>query len=1630
MRAAAYLLAGTMMLSSLPFNYASAEEENPPQFDVISEENVNPDEDKIEEILKEADPQETVRIIVELSEEPIIENATDKGISVPELDMSTFNSLDNAISDEQDSVKDQIKNKGIELTEIQEFSVAINGFAAEVKAEDLEEIASLPEVKNVYFSVQYEKPEPVDPSMVASVDQIDVKQVWSSDLGYKGEGTIVSIIDTGVYTGHRDFNITDESKLKLSETEVNEIIDKYNLSGVYVSDKVPYAYDYHDNDSDTLENKDSQHGMHVAGTVAANGNTSEGGIKGVAPEAQILAMKVFSDDQNFHSVFTDSYLKAIEESILLGADVVNLSLGASAGIYNMNGDSAVDVAINNAVDNGIICAIAAGNDRNIVDGHGLMHKRNPDLGVVGSPSIYPGSFSVASFENTKTFAHAVLANIGTESYKFGANVHESSPKDAFPNDQEYVYVGLGATDADYEGKDVNGKVALIQRGGATYTVKKDLAAKHGATAAIIFNHKDGGKALVSMLVDPPYSIPVAFIGHDDGMELSGAPEGSKLTLSVDPEFVDNPSARTMSKFSSWGPSSDLRMKPEILAPGGNIYSTQNYHKYKIMSGTSMATPHVAGASAVVKQALQDKFKDLSQKQYAELTKQIMMNTAVPQKDINTGNTYSVMQQGAGMINMLSAVTTPVYIDVTGTNDSIADGKLEIKEISENIFTANLVLHNTSDEAVTYNLESEVLKEEIVDNLFTEDTLEVNSNIIGSNSVTVPANSSTELSVKVAFSGIENNQLVSGFIHLKSDNHPKLTVPFIGFYGDWNAPRIIDGMTGFDEDIYFSNSAPGFYTNYIEKTADKERVRVYALPRGEVDGEKVVFYSQRTNIVPIISVLRNAENMEFNILDKNDKQVSKVNTIKNLKKIHKVSQGRKTYFFSNDMTWDGELRKGTVTEGEIYYYNLKGQLNYNSEPQNYNYPIVLDKSAPKVTFVRYDKETSTVELKVKDDLSGTALVWVGDYDSPRNQVVVNPQRDIENFKEGQNLLFKIPAEWNAGKIFVGVRDNVLNSKTNNFFDLDDSKDTPRITITEPKILTFHDYEVNVSGTITNTENLDKVTLKQVDNNGKLIGTPVDATFEKSGDKYLFSGKITLEGEELNYISVTATAGSLEGNVSTWVFVDKTAPTLDVSHEINDEGNAVFTLNAKDNFWGVMVYELNAAGKTINKLIQKDDSFDKLERKPVDVTTTHVCELEEDEETFYFLAFDFAGNQTKVSYTIKEGQDPIIEIESKTADQLAPGESPVDSEIGNPNDGGTENPESPENPAVPEKPVSPDTETPETPELPEKPEDNKPIDTVKPDIPKIENPVEKPSDGSETKIATTEVAGENRYKTAAQISKELFSSSENVVVASGENYPDALAASVLAAELDAPLLLNPKAKLDADIKAEIERLGAKQVYLIGGENTLTNELAAETETLGLKVERIAGDNRYSTASKITEKVKELSDKSEHIILASGNNYADALAAAPYAGVESSGILLTDKDRLDDSTLKALEGVKKVTIVGGESSVSAEVAKVLEEKSIEANRIAGLNRYETASKIGTELFKDTERIVIASGENYPDALAGSVLAISEKAPILLVSKDNVPDEVSNAIKTTNAIQIYILGGENTISNSARNILKNIEK
>ncbi len=251
------------------------------------------------------------------------------------------------------------------------------------------------------------------------------------------------------------------------------------------------------------------------------------------------------------------------------------------------------------------------------------------------------------------------------------------------------------------------------------------------------------------------------------------------------------------------------------------------------------------------------------------------------------------------------------------------------------------------------------------------------------------------------------------------------------------------------------------------------------------------------------------------------------------------------------------------------------------------------------------------------------------------------------------------------------------------------------------------------------------------------------------------------------------------------------------------------------------------------------------------------------------------------------------------------------------------------------------------------------------------------------------GSNRYATAAAISAARFPTAGTVYVATGENFPDAVAAGSAAAADAAPILLTRGSGVPSETKAELARLSPSQIYVLGGEGVVSPGVAAELDGFG-SVTRLAGSNRYATAAAISAA---RFPTAETVYVATGENFPDALAGAPAAAASGSPILLVGQDTIPAPTAQELArlGPSSTVVLGGSAVVSDAVAAQLPGT---VTRLAGPDRYSTAVAISKATFSPGVPVIyLATGENFPDALAGGAIAGLEGGPILLVTRNTVP-------------------------------------
>lgn len=1208
-------------------------------------------------------PTDQVRVIVEMKDQPTIAVAQKQKKRFSELPKSKQQSLTKNALSAQQTVKTRIHSKGIPMKYEKSFTTVVNGFSGKVMYKQIPEIEKEKGVKAVHIAKKYKRPI-AKPQDASSNDLIHAPGTWK-DYGYKGEGMTVAVIDTGIDVDHRDMVLSDSTDPALTKSKVNQLIQENHLPGKYYTKKVPYGYNYADENDVIKDNAKgaSQHGMHVSGIVAANGDTDNGGIKGVAPEAQLLGMKVFSNDPDAQYTWSDIYVKAIDDAVKLGADAINMSLGSTASFVNP--DDPDQVAIQNASENGVMVSISAGNETYFGNGYDLPYAANPDTGVVGSPSLAKNALSVASFENNEltlpAFTYSVDGGEG-EKVPYMAASEAPDPSTIGKDEHEVVYVGLGRMPGDSEdhpeaddykdrgiGPDgLKGKIALIQRGESSFIDKTLNAQKHGAIAAMIFNNADG---YVSMASDPSIKIPQLFILKNFGDTLVNQLDNGKkvqIAFKGDEMQTPSPTAGQMSDFTSWGVTPNLDFKPEITAPGGNILSTLNNNSYGMMSGTSMAAPHVAGGSTLVEERV-DKDFGVHRLARTQMTKNILMNTSRPQEDISSLNQqlgikdipYSPRRQGAGLMDLYAAMKTPVV----ATEVNSGEAKAALKEVGDS-FTFTMEVKNYSGKPQVYQVDGDV-QTDLADS--TYDYMEAVGIVDGKTGkfpisfqsphgsvenghyqVAIPADGLTQIQVKVDLShavdgyfhaGLNelfpNGHFVEGFVKLTDPNdvNPELSFPYVGFHGDWNKAPILDefiqnldqsyyGVAGMLTDVG-SDSYPYLGVDPVTGEPVKGHFAISPNKDGVQD-----------NILPVLSLLRNAKEMKINILDQ-DK-----NKLKTLRSYHDVVKnffdggppsGGLPYTIFDDAKWTGKVNGKVVKDG-LYYYEIRTRIDYpNAKWQKKLVPVYVDTKKPKLK-ADYDEKTGTVHWDGKDKGSGIASY----------EVLVNNESVSDLLASDQDH-YKLDKTSDIKSIKVVTTDWAGNQSVASAYEGEDHT-IPDVHVEKPEPLQIFDKkQLDVSGHVADDSDIATFTI-----NGK----DVDLKWDSEKGYYTFHTTVKFDTDGQKAIEFRAVDD--QGNEAKFerrILVDTTKPTLEIdapSTTTNDKVTLKFKM--ADNFDQLRL--------TVNGDEIYNHEGERNEESDFSATTEYKASLKDGKNTFNVKLTDLAGHVVKKKVVVtKTDAEPV-------------------------------------------------------------------------------------------------------------------------------------------------------------------------------------------------------------------------------------------------------------------------------------------------------------------------------------------------------------------------------------------------------
>ncbi|OXZ39858.1 peptidase S8, partial [Finegoldia magna] len=1641
-----------------------------------------------------------VKVIVETSDKAAIE----RELNVKSARFSKAVKASEAeVKKTSEKIETKLKKENVKVDKDDEFSAVITGFSAKVKAKDIDKLRKQPGVKKVTTQMKAERPKAgASPALATAPKMIKADTLWDQ-YDFSGQGMLISIIDTGVDPTHKDMKLSPEIESKYkSKDEVNKVIKENGLKGKWYSRKVPYGYNYAD---ESQEIRDSgiggYHGMHVAGIVAANGDTKTGGVRGVAPNAQLLGMKVFSNDALVSTVYEEVWLKAIDDSVKLGADVLNMSLGMGSG-YSREGISPTNEAFRKAKAAGVVCAVAMGNDR--VTNWGGEGKTNlainPDFGTTGHPAVADPSYSVASMENTNMRGRVVEVE---GQPNISAGTAEGENEKTTTEKVGYVYVGLGNTDDDYKEKgvkdeDVKGKIVLAERGGASFNEKAQLAASKGAKGIIIYNSEKGNQ-LSFMSGMENKNFPSVFISYQDGQKLINLQKtkpNQKINITK-VQSVANPKAKQMSEFSSWGITPDLRLKPDIAGVGGQIYSTINDGKYTMMSGTSMATPQVAGASALVMQRL---YKDGWLKKTADgkpdpiqeyLTVLVMMNTATPVKDteVDEASLYTPKQQGAGLVNLENVIKTNVTVTATGGKDKNEDGKLELGEVGDQ-FNATFKLKNYSNKDITFTPKYISLRDEVKDGRYTE-----HSSVAGGDTltdVTVPAGKEVEYTATISTKNIDKNQFAQGYVMFDSDENPTLSVPYTGFKGNWSEPQFLDNMPDFSKDV---NYKPIVYPNGgIDKSGFMRRQEKGGWNywnAWNVDGKPTVFVNSKKQegmnieVAPVITIMRNALDVKYDILDKDGKTLRNLFIDPILLKVNGLYKGGDNQYrfeyVPGGAAWDFKDMSGKPVDEGNYIYQITGHVDYtNAKKQTYQYNIVLDNTAPTLTY-KYNKEKREITVIAKDNLAGVFSVGYENTTTGQwyeQQVREDHRYDDIGIVRDYSYTFKIADGFDLANLSIYAWDNARNVSGNKI----DTGITSNIKI-KPIELKVKDQIPGLDEIKKHIEGLpNDAEVKILDNKDNIKATDKPGEFGievsvKIGDMETYYWiPIIVKAEEKKEEPEKPQPEQPEVK-------DQTVYNLPVIKVENPDYYAAFGKYKDEN--NADAYKKIHVKGNVTKIKQLDHLTLTITKDGKKVEGTEVQEIKSKKEGDSNFSFDHEldisgledgrvyelqikaegenvrGDGIKdtiirrirkdfvaptVEYTVehKDEKAPMAKIKVKGHENMTYLEMSLDGNMLSRVDKTWDKFED-------KKGVDGEFEIEVPLEVGEntfqiKAYDDAGNETLQDVVinrkdPNAKDPVNTKELTENMLKANSIVSVREKYDVTDEQIAELNKLIEQAKTAIDEQQPQDKVDEVNKKLTDALAKIKEKEVKKIDKKQLIGQKDDAQNLLDKKEVKLTDEQQKALQDLIKKAEDLT-KKEDATQEEVDKLAKEIKDEIAKIQEAGTTTPVEPGKDNPGTtkpvepGKDNPGTTKPGESGKDNpGTTKPGTVTPTPTPTPAPTpaptptpgtTTPAQPAQTTKETPKATTRVAGADRVNTAVEVSKKYYKSAETVIIANSEKFADSLSASALSKALKAPILLVQKDQLDSVVAQEIKRLGAKNVVVIGGDQSVDKTKDSLSK----
>ena len=871
------------------------------------------------------------------------------------------------------------------------YDTLMNGFSLTLTEGQAAMLGSLDFIEDFALSGKYSAPEALvgqtDPEISSRLIEASYDMVGADEMrnsGLDGSGAIVAVIDSGFDIDHSAFS-GKPSVVKLSKGYLSSLVDKRSLSAarsgvtadeIYKSDKIPFAYDYADSDTDVSSSSD--HGTHVAGIIAAE-KSGENGFTGMAPECQLLLMKIFDDD---NATNDQILLAALEDAVKLGADVINLSLGRYSGSAERQMISGMNDLFARAEEYGCLIVCAAGNEgastERAYSDEKLPLASYTDYGTVSYPASADYTLSVGSVDGPAIFGEYFSFN-NSEIYYNDTNKASKTLNSTFAlrfgGAYRFVPVPGVGRDEDYDRLDVKGKLVLVERGELTFVEKCNVAASHGAIGVIVYNNTDDESIRLELT---GAAIPAISISKADGEAMKAS---DKRTIYFDTSYFvrerEDGTGR-LSSFSSVGATPSLTLAPDICGVGGGVYSSIN-DGYGGLSGTSMASPQIAGAAALMVQKLGT---DVFPKERVKLIKEILMNTAAPVSQEN-GVEYSPRFQGAGLVDLVSAASR----ELSMTYSLNGRAKAELSDLLGNYFFVDITLKNLTADELEVSLSASITNDGYLlgedgkyyssltaeaDRLskVTADSENLNRYAKDYSPLKLTLSAGEEKKLTLTFEIDEsvdktlseiftNGHFIEGFIYADTEK-ASYSLPYMGYSGDWSSAPITDAARGSGDELfggtYVATDVSGILieagVNFFSE--GRERTIVYFSPDNNGAADMIWLRTE---------LLRNAVNGRLSVLDKNGDEVYTTG----LYQYQSKSQGT-SKLLGYVMGWDGSdgfNHNYILPDGE-YTLNYTFKQDFLDKEQTLTIKAVIDTKKPVIEKLSYDPESRLLSVSVTDD----------------------------------------------------------------------------------------------------------------------------------------------------------------------------------------------------------------------------------------------------------------------------------------------------------------------------------------------------------------------------------------------------------------------------------------------------------------------------------------------------------------------------------------------------------------------------------------------------------------------------------------------------------------------------------------